>query len=381
LTDRSGAQQSGPVTRALIVLTCGAFLTLVAEATVADQPLVAITLAAVFSALAIAASGWIDRQASRRRRVLAVTYVAVQLPLGYLVFGASVAGIGATLLLMVLVSQSVLLLPLPAAVLVTAAVPLVHVGMSWGDGLRNAMGILAAAVFTAVVTELLRREQQARTELGAAHARLRGYAAQAEALATTQERNRVARDIHDGLGHHLTVVQMQVQAARAVLPSDPAKADAMLARAHGQSIEALAEIRRSVAALREPRTAAPLGEALAGLAADTSAAGVPTALEITGTVRVLTPDARESLFRAAQEGLTNVCRHAAAGRAHLLLAYRDDGTVRLEICDDGHGMAAAAEGAGFGLLGVRERASRLGGSVDVTSASGRGTTVRVAVPG
>ncbi|HEY0507791.1 MAG TPA: histidine kinase, partial [Blastococcus sp.] len=303
------------MTRALIVLTCGAFLTLVAEATVADQPLVAITLAAVFSALAIGASGWIDRQASRRRRVLAVAYVAVQLPLGYLVFGASVAGIGATLLLMVLVSQSVLLLPLPAAVLVTAAVPLVHVGMSWGDGLRNAMGILAAAVFTAVVTELLRREQQARTELGAAHARLRGYAAQAEALATTQERNRVARDIHDGLGHHLTVVQMQVQAARAVLPSDPAKADAMLARAHGQSIEALAEIRRSVAALREPRTAAPLGEALAGLAADTSAAGVPTALEITGTVRVLTPDARESLFRAAQEGLTNVCRHAAAGRA------------------------------------------------------------------
>jgi signal transduction histidine kinase len=381
LTDRSGAQQSGPVTRALIVLTCGAFLTLVAEATVADQPLVAITLAAVFSALAIGASGWIDRQASRRRRVLAVAYVAVQLPLGYLVFGASVAGIGATLLLMVLVSQSVLLLPLPAAVLVTAAVPLVHVGMSWGDGLRNAMGILAAAVFTAVVTELLRREQQARTELGDAHARLRGYAAQAEELATTQERNRVARDIHDGLGHHLTVVQMQVQAARAVLPSDPAKADAMLARAHGQSIEALAEIRRSVAALREPRTAAPLGEALAGLAADTSAAGVPTGLEITGAVRVLTPDAQESLFRAAQEGLTNVCRHAAAGRAHLLLAYRDDGTVRLEICDDGRGMAAAAEGAGFGLLGVRERASRLGGSVDVTSASGRGTTVRVAVPG
>ncbi|MCW2579119.1 MAG: integral rane sensor signal transduction histidine kinase, partial [Blastococcus sp.] len=206
LTARSVAPHSGPVTRALVVLTVASFLTLAAEATVADQPLLAITLAAAFAALAIVGYGWIDRQPSSRRRALGAAYVAVQLPLGYLMFSASVAGVGSTLLLMVLVSQSVLLLPLPAAGLVTAAVPLVHVGMSWSDGLRNAMGILAAAAFTAVVTELLRREQQARTELADANVRLRGYAQQAEELATTQERNRVARDIHDGLGHHLTVV-------------------------------------------------------------------------------------------------------------------------------------------------------------------------------
>jgi signal transduction histidine kinase len=363
------------------VLTCGAFLTLVAEATVADQPLVAIALGAVFAAVAVVAYGWIDRQAPSRRRALAVAYVAVQLPLGYLLFGAAGAGVGATLLLMVLVSQSVLLLPLPAAAVVTAAVPLVHVGMTWGDGLRNGLGILAAAAFTAVVTELLRREQRARVELADANARLRGYAAQAEELATTQERNRVARDIHDGLGHHLTVVQMQVQAARAVLPSDPAKADAVLARAQQQSTEALAEVRRSVSALRAPRTRPPLCDALEALAADTSAAGVPTELEVTGTVRVLLPDTEESLFRAAQEGLTNVRKHAAAGRARLLLAYGDDGTVRLEVCDDGLGTAGAAGSAGFGLLGVRERTSRLGGSIDVVSEPGHGTTVRVAVPG
>jgi signal transduction histidine kinase len=374
-----GGQDSVPVNRALAVLTGGAFLTLLAEATVSDQPLVAIALAAVFALLAVVAYGWIDRQQPRRRRRLAVAYVAVQLPLGYLLFGAAGAGVGATLLLMVLVSQSVLLLPLPAAIVVTAVVPLVHVGMAWGAGLRNGLGTLAAAAFTAVVTELLRREQQARAELAEANLRLRNYAAQAEELATTQERNRLARDIHDGLGHHLTVIQMQVQAARAVLGSDPARADAVLAKAQQQSSEALTEVRRSGATLREPRAVPPLGDALKALAEDASASGVPTELHVTGTVRPLGVDAEESLFRAAQEGLTNVRKHAAAGSARLVLTYRTDGTVRLEVCDDGRGATVAADG--FGLIGLRERAERLGGTVDIESAPGGGTTLRVEVPG
>jgi signal transduction histidine kinase len=367
------------VTRALAVLTCGAFVTLLAEATALDHPLTAVVLGAVYVLLAIAAYGWIDRQPPPRRRRLAMAYVAVQLPLGYLVFGASGPGVGGTLLLLVLVSQSVLLLPLPAAIAVTAVVPLAHVGMAWGDGLRSGLGTLAAAAFTAVVTELLRREQRARAELADAIVRLRGYAAQAEELATTQERNRVARDIHDGLGHHLTVVQMQVQAARAVLASDPAKADAVLAKAQQQSGEALAEVRRSVAALREPRVAPPLGDALEQLAEQATAAGVPTAVEVTGTVRPTSSAAEECLFRAAQEGLTNVRKHALAGSARVVLDYRDDRTVRLHVCDDGLGVAPSADG--FGLLGLRERAERLGGGVAIESAPGAGTTLRVTVPG
>ncbi|WP_138760263.1 sensor histidine kinase [Modestobacter altitudinis] len=368
------------MTRALAVLTGGALLTLTAEATGLEHPLPPIAVALLFSVLAVAAFGWVDRQRPPRRLRLAVRYVVVQLALGYLVFMAGGTGVGATLLSLVLVSQSVLLLPLPAAVVVSAVVPLVHLGMPMADGLRTMLGTYVAAAFTAVVTELLRREQRARAELAEANTRLRGYAAQAEELATTQERNRVARDIHDGLGHHLTVVQMQVQAARAVLASDPARADAVLAQAQQQSTEALAEVRRSVAALRAPRRLPPLPEALAAIAEETSAAGVPTALDVRGPARPLTADVEESLFRAAQEGLTNVRKHAGAGFARLELAYGDDGTVRLEVCDDGRGTAGVPE-TGFGLLGLRERATRLGGSVDVVSEAGRGTTVRVQVPG
>jgi signal transduction histidine kinase len=367
------------VTKALAVLTCGAFLTLVAEVTDRPQPLRVVAVGVLFSLFATVGYAWIERQPPRGRLRLAIGYVAVQHVLSLLLFAVGGVGVGAVLFQLVLVSQSVLLLPLWAAAVVTASAPLVHLGMPLVEGLRTMLGTFVAAAFTAVLTELLRRERRARAELAGAHEQLRGYAAQAEELATTQERNRLARDIHDGLGHHLTVVQMQVQAARAVLSSNPAKADAVLAKAQQQATEALAEVRRSVAVLRERRTMPPLAQALTALAEDTSAAGLPTELEVTGTVRALSGETEESLFRAAQEGLTNVRKHAAAGRARLVLDYRDGGTVRLEVGDDGRGMDGS--GTGFGLIGLRERAARLGGRVDVESAPGRGTRVRVAVPG
>jgi signal transduction histidine kinase len=369
------------VTRVLAVLTGIGLITVLIEAPGLVHPWAAASAATLFALFAVLGFGWIDRQEPGRRRLLAVGYVVVQLLLGYLVFGLGQAGIGPTLLLMVLVSQSVLLLPLPGAAVVVGLVPFVHLGMGWMDMVRNGLGMFGAAVFTAVVTELLHREQRARADLDAAHGRLREYAAQAEELATTQERNRLARDIHDGLGHHLTVVQMQIQAARAVLGSDPPRADAVLAKAQQQAIEALAEVRRSVAALRETRTPTPLPEALKELAEETSAAGIPTALEIDGTVRPLAADAEEALYRTAQEGLTNVRKHAAAGSARVVLDYARPATVRLRVCDDGRGLSGESPGTGFGLLGLTERAARLGGRLDVSSRAGDGTTVLVEVPG
>jgi signal transduction histidine kinase len=369
------------VNLALAVLAGTGYVTLLFELPRLTYPLEAAVLGAVYVIVAVLAFPWIDRQKPRRRRLAAAAYVPLLLLLGYLVYGAGEAGFGATLLVMVLVSQSVLLLPLPAAALVAALLPFFHLGMSLVDGLANGLPLLGAAVFTAVVTELLRRERRARADLAAAHRRLRKYAAQAEELATIQERNRLARDIHDGLGHHLTVVQMQIQAARAVLGTDPEKTDAVLAQAQKQATEALAEVRRSVAALRGTRTHMPLPEALKELAEETSAGGVPTELEIAGIVRALSPGADEALYRTAQEGLTNVRKHAAAGSARVVLDYADPARVRLEVRDDGRGLPGNVTDAGFGLLGLTERAFALGGRLDISSGPGQGTTVLVEVPG
>jgi signal transduction histidine kinase len=369
------------VYRALAVLVLGAFATLVAEATALADALLPVALAVVYAGVAIAVPPWLDRQRPRRW-LLTGGYVVVQLALGYAVFVSAGAGVGATLLMLVLVSQAVLLLPLPAAGAVALAVPLVHLGMDPADAVRNSLGTFAAAAFTAVVTELLQREQRARADLAEAHDRLRGYAAQAEELATTRERNRLARDIHDGLGHHLTVVSMQVQAARAVLATDAGRADVVLVKAGQQVSEALDEVRRSVAALREPRTSPPLTAALEALAAESSAVGLPTVVEVAGFPRGLAPEAEESLFRAAQEGLTNVRKHAGAHGVRVVLDYRDPATIRLEVSDDGAGVPAPRDVAdGFGLLGLRERAERVGGRLVLDSQPGRGTTLGMEVPG
>ncbi|MHC1559905.1 sensor histidine kinase [Actinomycetospora sp. C-140] len=236
-------------------------------------------------------------------------------------------------------------------------------------------------VFAAVVTELLRRETAMRAELTEAHWQLRDQAAQAERLAVAQERNRVARDIHDGLGHSLTVVAMQLQAARALLSrGSPDGVDGMLVKAQDQSREALAEVRRSVGALREPRVVPPLATALQGLAEESSAAGLPTRLTVVGDERGVADDAREALFRAAQEGLTNVRKHAGAHHAELVLDYVAE-AVRVEVRDDGRGAGPPrAESDGVGLLGLAERAEHLGGRLSLAPGPGGGCTLTVEIP-
>jgi signal transduction histidine kinase len=137
-------------------------------------------------------------------------------------------------------------------------------------------------------------------------------------------------------------------------------------------------VRRSVRELREPRSAPPLPEALRALAEETSAAGFPVRLAVSGAERPLPDEQREALYRAAQEGLTNVRKHAAAGRVDVVLDFAG-ASVRVEVRDDGAGADGASPG--YGLVGLRERAEHLGGTLDFTSAPGRGSTLSMEVPG
>ena len=362
--------------RPLAALTLAAFLTYAFEATAGPDALYATGVGLLYTVVAIAGYLWLDT--NRHRRVWAIAFMVWQLAISYAAFGLE-PGTGSTLLICVLVAQTVQLLGVVPAVVIVLIAPLMHIGMDLGAGLRAAAGTVLAGAFTLVIVLLYQREQQARTELAEAHRQLRGYARQAEELATTRERNRVARDIHDGLGHHLTVVQMQVQAARAVLSADPARADAVLAKAQQQTGETLAEVRRSIAALREPRERAPLPEDVAELVAEASAAGITTGLELAGTVRELAPERSEALYRAVQEGLTNVRKHSGADAASVRLDFTAPGTVTVEVHDEGRGTVGGEPG--YGLVGLRERAEALGGTLEHRSEPGSGTTLRMAVPG
>ncbi|HET7397546.1 MAG TPA: sensor histidine kinase [Intrasporangium sp.] len=360
--------------RALPMLAVAALLVMLVEAAPSGSILPAGALGVGFVAWSVAGYRW----ALGRGRVAAVGYLTVALTLGFVVFSVAGPGVGSTLLLLVVVVQAVMLLPLGWSVVVAVLVPLVHVGMPMVDALRQVISTGLACAFAFVLAALHLREQRARAELAVANGQLRELSAQAEELATMRERTRVARDIHDGLGHHLTVVGMQVQAARAVLSSDPTRADNLLIQAEDQARQALTSVRESVAALREARSAQRLSDQLRTLAAEGSSAGLSASVEVEGSERRLDSDVQEALYRAAQECLTNIHKHANAHAAVLRLAYRPN-SVSLEVRDDGGGLGG--NGGGFGLVGIRERVDGLGGSLTIESTPGTGVAVWVEVPG
>lgn len=256
-------------------------------------------------------------------------------------------------------------------------------------GLGAAVSIAFVVLFTNVARLELRartRSEELRDELAEAHRRLAEYSVQAAELAATRERNRMAREIHDGLGHCLTVVNVQLEAAELVLARDPDDARARIGRAREVAREGLAEVRRSVGALRgSPLDGRSLAAAVAALAADEREVAVSFRTE--GDSRELPEPAALTLYRGAQEGLTNVRRHARARRAEVVLDYRSPASVRVAVTDDGVGAPeGTAQGpgssrGGFGLLGLRERVEVLSGRLEVRSRPGDGFTLEVEVPG
>lgn len=186
-------------------------------------------------------------------------------------------------------------------------------------------------------------------------------------LSAAAERNRLARDVHDGIGHHLTAVSVLLEKATAFRDHDPATADRAIEDARESARRALADVRTSVRALREPfRLGDELTRLVHHLDVAVSCAGdesrYPTATLLT-------------LYRAAQEGITNAMRHAP-GSTVTVTVHCGPREARLVVADDGPGFAAHREG--FGLRNLRERVARAGGSVEV--ASGGGTRLTVTLP-
>ena len=185
--------------------------------------------------------------------------------------------------------------------------------------------------------------------------------------ALADERRRIARDVHDLVAHSLTVVMLQMTAARLRLQRDPRAAAEMLAETERLGRQALAEVRRLVDLLREDEPASdPLPRAadLPGLVRRLREAGMDVELETDGDVGGISDSAGLALYRIAQEALSNAARHATGAAVRVRLHAGEDGTaLRVRDWGAGAGRAPAGERAGHGLRGMRERAALVGGTV------------------
>jgi signal transduction histidine kinase len=216
-------------------------------------------------------------------------------------------------------------------------------------------------------------------QLEDAHRQLKAEALQAAALAAAEERNRIAREIHDVLAHSLTVIVMQAQAIKRLARTTPEVAEAQAETVATLARQGLQEARRSVSALRAQAGEVDGPTTLRGLVEDFGKhTGTTTHFEVTGEGRALSPVAWATLYRVTQEALTNARRHGQARNVDVRLAI--DGSVRLTVDDDGLATIDTKITAGNGLTGMQERAARLGGSVSYRPRTQGGFHVEVQLP-
>jgi signal transduction histidine kinase len=202
-------------------------------------------------------------------------------------------------------------------------------------------------------------------------------------LAVAEERVRIARELHDVVAHAISVIVVQAQAGQRVLEGEQASAREALGSIETTGRQALVEMRRLLGILRrEDRELAlaprPSLAYLDVLAERVREAGLPVELHVEGEAKPLPPGVELSAYRIVQEALTNTLKHAGPASAQVVVRYRPE-EVELEITDDGRGPVDGREG-GHGLVGMRERAGLVGGSVESGTNGGRGYRVRARLP-
>jgi signal transduction histidine kinase len=241
-------------------------------------------------------------------------------------------------------------------------------------GLIALRGLLFAFVGLFVV-KLSKAQKEARRSLAT-------HSTTLEHLATSRERNRLARELHDTLAHSLSGIAVQLEAVKALWEDDPDQARTMVEQSLESARGGLGEARRAIQALRaSPLEELGLEAALLQLGADTAdRAGVAVDVTVGSKVGELDPELENVVYRIADEALTNVSRHSAASQATVALVRRG-GKIRLEIADDGSGfdVNAPVPDGHIGIKGMTERAEMVGGMVELSSEPGSGTTVRFEV--
>src|SRR5713101_74138 len=234
---------------------------------------------------------------------------------------------------------------------------------------------------------LLHQLEGSNAELEEAHKQLQSYANEVEELTIVRERTRMAREIHDTLGHYLSILTIQLETISKLQERDPARAAIEVAEARRVASQSMQEVRNAIAALR-PTSIATLSLTQAitqlGKEFEQSATEVELTLDLDTQLPPISPDLQVALYRAAQEALTNVRRHAHASKVLVRLRYEDD-LLELVVLDNGSGASTSEldnQHGGFGLIGLQERIELLGGQVTYGPAEPTGyrVCIRIHIP-
>lgn len=244
-----------------------------------------------------------------------------------------------------------------------------------------------AQIFIVFFTQMAVNESRSReeverlvTELADANDHLRSYALKVEELAVTQERNRMAREIHDGLGHYLTSIHIQLQAAEAIIQSDgdPNMAVGGIQKAQNLAKNALADVRESVSTLRSPLIGhLPLSEMIQEHLEQSATGSIAVQFEIEGEEVELSPNISWTILRATQEAVNNSVKHAKCSEINVKLRYKN-GQIQLSVIDNGVGSSDTS--GGYGLVGLQERIHLLNGELKISTAENEGFKVEIGVP-
>ncbi|MDP5338286.1 MAG: sensor histidine kinase [Nodularia sp. (in: cyanobacteria)] len=235
-------------------------------------------------------------------------------------------------------------------------------------------------IFILLLMNAVISERQSREKLAVANEKLRQYTLRIENQATLEERNRIAREIHDSLGHSLTALNLQLETALKLWTSNPAKAQVFLARAKELGSKSLNDVRHSVSTMRyNALQGQTLEQAIAMLLKDFQRSNSISAICLINLEYSLASDVIISIYRIVQESLTNISKYAEASEVKIEITTTK-GSFCLTIQDNGKGFDIMQNTTGFGLQSMRDRTLALGGEFKINTHPGSGCQIIVDIP-
>ncbi|QDL12446.1 sensor histidine kinase [Brasilonema octagenarum UFV-E1] len=297
----------------------------------------------------------------------------------------------------ILVTRSCLIFQLPSRLIITALSFFLFVltltrrfaqirffpGMQerfWFFTLNFALVFVLALLFVLLLMNTVLSERESREKLAIANDKLRQYALQIENQATLEERNRIAREIHDSLGHSLTALNLQLETALKLWESNPTKAQTFLGRAKELGSKALQDVRQSVSTMRShPLHEQSLSQAIAGLVENVQRSTPITVICQIHLDHPIPVEVNTTVYRIVQESFTNICKYAQATEVKLEIITTQT-SLHLKVEDNGIGFNLTQNTTGFGLQSMRDRTLALNGHFHINSAPGSGCTMTAYIP-